>query len=301
MMVNGKPELTCATFVSEYAPGPVRIEPLRYFPIIRDLTIDMTDFMEKLKSVKPWIIRKDDKSVSEGEYLQSPEELDHYKQFSMCINCMLCYAACPVYGLDQTFTGPAAIALAQRLQPGFTGSGITGAPRSALGPRRSLGLYFCRRVHQGLPEERRPGRGYPTVQGDRDKGLVQILHHASGSGMKSNPAYREFHPKWHRTRVSTYWWLSQWSYTKFILREVSSVFVAYFIVITLMQVQALGDGPAGYAVFQQFYGASVRRPPECCHLSFSAPAHYHLVQPHAPRGRPSIAWEARSRLTDHRA
>ena len=114
MMVNGEPELTCAAFLSEYAPGPVRIEPLRYFPIIRDLTIDMTDFMGKLKSVKPWIIRKDEKSISEGEYLQNPEELDTYKQFSMCINCMLCYAACPVYGLDQSFTGPAAIALAQR-------------------------------------------------------------------------------------------------------------------------------------------------------------------------------------------
>ena len=114
MMVNGEPKLTCETFVSEYAPGPVRIEPLRYFPIIRDLTIDMTDFMGKLKSVKPWIIREDEKSVSDGEYLQSPEELDQYKQFSMCINCMLCYAACPVYGLDSTFTGPAAIALAQR-------------------------------------------------------------------------------------------------------------------------------------------------------------------------------------------
>jgi len=114
MMVNGEPKLTCATFVSEYAPGPIRVEPLRYFPIIRDLTVEMTDFMEKLKSVKPWIIRENEKSVSEGEYLQSPEELDHYKQFSMCINCMLCYAACPVYGLDSTFTGPAAIALAQR-------------------------------------------------------------------------------------------------------------------------------------------------------------------------------------------
>ena len=114
MMVNGEPKLTCATFVSEYAPGPVRIEPLRYFPIIRDLTTDMTDFMEKLKSVKPWIIREEDKPVSEGEYLQSPEELDRYKQFSMCINCMLCYAACPVYGLDPAFTGPAVIALAQR-------------------------------------------------------------------------------------------------------------------------------------------------------------------------------------------
>ena len=114
MMVNGEPKLTCATFVSEYTPGPVRIEPLRYFPIIRDLTTDMTDFMGKLKSVKPWIIRQDEKPVSEGEYLQSPEELDRYKQFSMCINCMLCYAACPVYGLDPAFTGPAAIALAQR-------------------------------------------------------------------------------------------------------------------------------------------------------------------------------------------
>ena len=114
MMVNGEPKLTCATFVSEYAPGPVRIEPLRYFPIIRDLTTDMTDFMEKLKSVKPWIIRQDEKPISEGEYLQSPEELDRYKQFSMCINCMLCYSACPVYGLDPGFIGPAAIALAQR-------------------------------------------------------------------------------------------------------------------------------------------------------------------------------------------
>ena len=114
MMVNGEPKLTCATFVSEYSPGPVRIEPLRYFPIIRDLTVDTTDFMAKLKSVKPWIIREDEKPVSEGEYLQSPAELDQYKQFSMCINCMLCYAACPVYGLDPTFTGPAAIALAQR-------------------------------------------------------------------------------------------------------------------------------------------------------------------------------------------
>ncbi len=113
MMVNGEPKLTCAAFVSEYAPGPVRIEPLRYFPIIRDLTVDMTDFMGKLKSVKPWIIRQDEKPISEGEYLQSPEELDQYKQFSMCINCMLCYAACPVYGLDPAFTGPAAIALAQ--------------------------------------------------------------------------------------------------------------------------------------------------------------------------------------------
>jgi fumarate reductase iron-sulfur subunit len=114
MMVNGEPKLTCATFLSHYMPGPVRVEPLRYFPVVRDLVIEMTDFMVKLQSVQPWIVRKDEKPLSAGEYLQTPEELDTYKQFSMCINCMLCYAACPVYGLDPQFIGPAAIALAQR-------------------------------------------------------------------------------------------------------------------------------------------------------------------------------------------
>jgi len=114
MMVNGEPKLTCATFLTHYAPGPVRVEPLRYFPVVRDLVIEMTDFMIKLKNVKPWIVRQEEKPLSEGEYLQTPQQLEAYKQFSMCINCMLCYAACPVYGLDPLFIGPAAIALAQR-------------------------------------------------------------------------------------------------------------------------------------------------------------------------------------------
>ena len=114
MMVNGEPKLTCATFLNDYAPGPVRVEPLRYFPVIRDLVVEMTDFLTKLKKMKPWIVRQEEKSVSEGEYLQTPAQLENYKQFSMCINCLLCYAACPVYGLDPLFAGPAAIALAQR-------------------------------------------------------------------------------------------------------------------------------------------------------------------------------------------
>jgi len=114
MMVDGEPKLTCATFLSSYAPGPVRVEALRNFPIVRDLVIEMTDFMVKLKKVKPWIVRENEKPISQGEYLQTPEQLENYKQFSMCINCLLCYAACPVYGLDNLFTGPAAIALAQR-------------------------------------------------------------------------------------------------------------------------------------------------------------------------------------------
>jgi len=116
MMVNGEPKLTCATFLSSYAHNgnKIRVEPLRYFPVVRDLVTELSDFLVKLKKVKPWLIRKDAVPLSQGEFLQTPEQLDYYKQFSMCINCTLCYSACPVVGLDPKFVGPAAIALAQR-------------------------------------------------------------------------------------------------------------------------------------------------------------------------------------------
>lgn len=114
MTINGDPKLACATFLADYLPGPVRVEPMRNFPVIRDLVVDISDFMAKLPSVKPWLVRHDEPPVEDGEYRQTPAELDAFKQFSMCINCMLCYSACPVYALDPDFLGPAAIALGQR-------------------------------------------------------------------------------------------------------------------------------------------------------------------------------------------
>src|SRR5436309_1524188 len=114
MMVNGTPKLTCNAFLRDYWPGAITVQPLNNFPLIRDLVIDMDDFMHKLKSIKPWIIRKQELPLGAGEHHQTNEQIDDFRQFSECINCMLCYAACPVYGLNNEFLGPAAIALARR-------------------------------------------------------------------------------------------------------------------------------------------------------------------------------------------
>lgn len=70
--------------------------------------------MEKFKAVKPWIIVAKEKAAEEGTNKQSPAQLAEFKQFSMCINCMLCYAACPVLAKEPDFLGPAAIALGHR-------------------------------------------------------------------------------------------------------------------------------------------------------------------------------------------
>ena len=62
-------------------------------------------------------------------------------------------------------------------------------------------------------------------------------------------ARTEFHPRWYRKHVSTWWWLGEWHYLKFILRELSSIPVAWFVVLTLFQLRALSHGPEVYARF----------------------------------------------------
>ena len=139
-MVNGVPQLSCHTFLRNYYPDRVRIEPLNHFPILRDLAIDQTDFVRnKLPAIKPYLIAKEDKTLAQGEFLQTPGEMHKYYHYSECINCLLCYAACPQYGLNPEFAGPAAIALmhrynadsrdagrAERMQLGNSDEGVWG-------------------------------------------------------------------------------------------------------------------------------------------------------------------------------
>ena len=115
MVVNGEPKLACSTFVREYADvGKITIGAMDNFPIEKDLVVDADPFIEKLESVKPYIISKNPRPLSQGEYRQTPAELAKFKQYTMCINCMLCYQACPQVGINADFLGPAVTALAHR-------------------------------------------------------------------------------------------------------------------------------------------------------------------------------------------
>ena len=114
MMVDGKPRLACQTFLRDLLPGPVRIEALAHFPIERDLIVSVDDFVAKLEAVKPYLIPKEPRRLDEGEYLQTPAQMAKFEQYSACINCMLCYSACPQFGLDPSFTGPGVLALLNR-------------------------------------------------------------------------------------------------------------------------------------------------------------------------------------------
>ena len=67
--------------------------------------------------------------------------------------------------------------------------------------------------------------------------------------MSTESRYTLYHPRWYRHRVSVWWWLQKRSYTGFVLRELTSVFVAFFAVVSLWQLRALAQGPEAYGQF----------------------------------------------------
>jgi fumarate reductase iron-sulfur subunit len=137
MMINGEPKLSCHAFLRDY-DGVIRVEPLTHFPVERDLVTAPDDFMEKLKRVKPYVIPKEAKPIEEGEYKQTPAQLMKFRQYSMCINCMLCYAACPEYGLTPQLHRPGGPDPGPPLQPGFARRGARSAWKSSP-PKKASG------------------------------------------------------------------------------------------------------------------------------------------------------------------
>jgi len=116
MLVNSFPHLACHTQIEELKANTVQIKPLPNFPIIKDLVVDLTPLFEKHTAIKPYLIRSDVAEMENptAEFLQTPGELEVYLQFSYCIKCGSCLAACPTVATDRLFPGPQALAQCYR-------------------------------------------------------------------------------------------------------------------------------------------------------------------------------------------
>ena len=117
MKINGIPRLACYTKVSELDGDTITCEPLPNFPRIRDLVGDFSHFFEHHRAMEPFIHNKNADIFDKNnltEFLQSPDDVENYLQFSYCIKCGLCYSACPTVASDTKFPGPQALAQAYR-------------------------------------------------------------------------------------------------------------------------------------------------------------------------------------------
>ncbi len=114
--INGKPALSCFTKINEIDSNTIKIEPMKNFPIIRDLVVDFKTLFSAHKKMKPYIIRDDSEITqsNEKEYIQSPSDVEKFIQFSNCIKCGLCNSACPTVATDSSFIGPQSLTQSYR-------------------------------------------------------------------------------------------------------------------------------------------------------------------------------------------
>jgi succinate dehydrogenase / fumarate reductase iron-sulfur subunit len=109
MRINERAKLACKEQILFHVRnGKVIIKPLENAKIIRDLTVDVDEALDKLKKLKPWL-EEDPKKVPEStksESLVLPEEFAHYDHMTDCILCMACYGSCSAEKADSNYAGP---------------------------------------------------------------------------------------------------------------------------------------------------------------------------------------------------
>ncbi len=169
-MINGVPTLGCKTFLRDF--DELTIAPLEHYPIERDLVVDMAPFVERLEAVKPYIIGNERK-VEDGPNVQTPAEMSAYHALSQCINCGLCYAACPQVGLRPGFVGPAAIALARRYNLDSRDNGKKERMALLNGEDGVWGCTFVGYCSEVCPKEVDPAAA--VNQGKIDSGISYLL------------------------------------------------------------------------------------------------------------------------------
>ena len=110
--VNGRNRLACITALPELKE-PIEVRPLPGRPVVRDLVVDMTEFYQQYRAVRPYLIRHE--PMPEQEILQSPKDRDKLDGLYECILCGCCSTACPSFWWNpQKFHGPAALLQAWR-------------------------------------------------------------------------------------------------------------------------------------------------------------------------------------------
>lgn len=105
IVMNGKEGLACKTLVKNFPAGPIRLDPLRHIPVIKDLTVDLRTVMKKLKEMEPYFIPK---NPSPEPAIIKPDSRER-KAIGLnteCIACGSCLSSCTMMYWQPEYIGP---------------------------------------------------------------------------------------------------------------------------------------------------------------------------------------------------
>jgi len=107
MLINGRARMACSALIDKLEQ-PIRLEPFKKFPVVRDLAVDRAVLFENLKAAKAWVPIDGTYDLGPGPRV-SPEQQEQAYPLSRCISCCCCMEACPQFNEDTDFVGAATI------------------------------------------------------------------------------------------------------------------------------------------------------------------------------------------------
>ncbi|MGF7184090.1 succinate dehydrogenase / fumarate reductase iron-sulfur subunit [Desulfitispora alkaliphila] len=108
MLINGEARQSCAALIDKLPPGPITLEPLSKFQVIRDLMIDRQVMFENLKNVKAWVETDGSHDAGPPPIMKDLERQEAY-EYSKCMTCGCCLEACPNFNEKSPFMGAQAL------------------------------------------------------------------------------------------------------------------------------------------------------------------------------------------------
>lgn len=114
LVANGRSILPCRTQARQAAGrgGRLRLEPLRYMPVVRDLVVDFEPYWRHNRTIIPWVTPSPEQP--EREHRIAPADVARMGDTETCVHCGICLSACPIALTDPEYLGPAALVAAWR-------------------------------------------------------------------------------------------------------------------------------------------------------------------------------------------
>ena len=189
MLINGRPRLACNTQIAELKSDVVAVGPLPNFGIIKDLVPDLHPMFETHRELMPYLIREDvqEQENPTGEYWQTPHELERYLQFSYCIKCGCCMAACPTVATDPLYAGPMPLGQAHRYNSDTRDAGFAKRREVLSGGSGPWRCHFAGECSQVCPKGVDPAKAIQLMKQDLVFDLLKLRRRKPAAKVAATP------------------------------------------------------------------------------------------------------------------
>lgn len=195
MLINGSAALSCNTQVLEVSEHMLAIAPLPNFDIIKDLVPDIMPMFEKHRTVKPYMHRSDLDEMENPtrEYYQSEHELTQYLQFSHCIKCGACMAACPTVATDTQYLGPMPLTQSHRYNSDTRDNGFNERKKIVGGASGAYSCHYAGECSRVCPKGVDPARAIQHMKRQLVLDYIKLLKQKSPCRIVDEPTKKTDH------------------------------------------------------------------------------------------------------------